>query len=107
VKNANLQSLDGPISVAFGKNDIIYVSNFSSSKVNIYNYGSTSVSGTITDGIETHGPTLGGFTAIGSYFQANQSDDVVGYLLNQTSPFSTLQDASTPLGIASWPLVKK
>lgn len=107
VKNANLQSLDGPISVAFGKNDIIYVSNFAAEKVNIYNYGSTSVSGTITNGIEKYGPTLGGFTAIGSYFQTNQSDDVVGYLNGQTSPFSTLQGATTPLGIASSPLVKK
>ena len=105
VKNSGLTSLNGPISVAFGKADIIYVSNFASSDVNIYTYGTTSPSGTITSGIS--GPTLGGFTAINSYFQSNQSYDVVGYLSGQTSPFSTLSGASSPLGIASSPLVAK
>jgi streptogramin lyase len=106
VQNSGLTNLDGPISVSFGTNDIIYVSNFATSNVNIYNYGSTSPSGTITNGIEKYGPTLGGFTSKGAYFQSNQSDNVVGYQAGQTSPFSTLS-AHSPLGIASEPLVKK
>ncbi|MBV8067918.1 MAG: hypothetical protein JO113_08065 [Candidatus Eremiobacteraeota bacterium] len=105
--NSGLTSLNGPISVSFGKSDIIYVSNFASSTVNIYTYDSTTPSGDITNGIEKYGPTLGGFTANGSYFQSNQSDNVVGYKSGQTSPFSTLSGASSPLGIASEPLVKK
>ncbi len=107
VVNSGLTSLAGPIGVSFGKKDVIYVSNFSTSDVNIYNYGSTSPSKTITTGIERYGPTLGGFTAKGAYFQSNQFDNVVGYKKGQTSPFSTLSGASDPLGIASSPLVKK
>lgn len=107
VQNSGLTKLNGPISVSFGKSDIIYVSNFASQSVNIYTYGTTSPSGTITNGIEKFGPTLGGFTANGAYFQSNQSDNVVGYQAGQTSPFSTLSGASSPLGIASEPLVKK
>jgi streptogramin lyase len=107
VQNSGLTSLGGPISVAFGKKDIIYVSNFSTSDVNVYNYGSSSPSKTISDGIERYGPTLGGFTAKDAYFQSNQSDDVVGYKKGHTSPFSTLSGATSALGIASSPEVKK
>ncbi|HEY1867169.1 MAG TPA: hypothetical protein VGG70_02665 [Candidatus Cybelea sp.] len=107
VINSGLTSLAGPISVAFGKKDVIYVSNFSGSDVNVYSYGSTSPSTQITTGIERYGPTLGGFTAKSAYFQANQDDNVVGYKRKKTSPFSTLSGASFPLGIASSPLVKK
>jgi hypothetical protein len=107
VQNSGLTGLAGPISVAFGKKDVTYVSNFSASDVNIYAYGSTSPSATITDGIERYGPTLGGFTAKSAYFQSNQADNVVGYKKGKTSPFSTLTGASSPLGIASSPLVKK
>ena len=107
VQNSGLTSLNGPISVSFGKSDIIYVSDFGGSNVEVYNYGSTTPSETITTGIEKNGPTLGGFTAADAYFQSNQSDNVVGYKPGQTSPFSTLSGASSPLGIASSPLVRK
>lgn len=107
VQNAGLTGLAGPISVAFGLKDVIYVSSFSGSNVNIYTYGTTSPSGTITTGIEKDGPTLGGFTHSGGYFQTNQDDNVVGYKNGQTTPFSTLSGATSPLGIASSPLVKK
>ncbi len=105
-KNSGLTQLTGPIGVSFGKSDVIYVSNFSTSDVNVYTYGSTTPSTKITDGIEKYGPTLGGFTASGAYFQSNQGDNVVGYKRGATSPFSTLS-ASSPLGIASEPLIVK
>jgi hypothetical protein len=104
VQNANLGSLAGPIGVSFGQNDVIYVSNFSTTKVNVYTYGTTTPSATISSGLT--GPTLNGVTSIGSFFQANQDDNVVGYKKNTTSPFSTLT-AGSALGIASSPLVKK
>jgi len=107
VQNSGLTSLNGPISVSFGKRNVIYVSNFANANVNIYAYGTTTPSATITNGIEQFGPTLGGFASSGRYFQSNQALNVVGYKGMQTSPFSTLSGASTPLGIAAYPLVKK
>jgi len=107
VTNAGLTGLNGPIGVSLGKKDVIYVSNFAAQNVNIYSYGSTSPSKTITSGIEQYGPTLNGFTSKGAFFQSNQADNVVGYKNGQTSLFSTLSGASSPLGIASSPLVKK
>ncbi|MFZ0030718.1 MAG: hypothetical protein WAK84_02470 [Candidatus Cybelea sp.] len=62
---------------------------------------------TITAGIEKYGPTLNGFTASDMFFQSNQNDNVVGYKKGATTPFSTLAGATTPLGIASEPLVTK
>jgi streptogramin lyase len=106
-QNANLTGLTGPIDVSFGPADIIYVSNFNPSNVQVYTYGTTSPSATITTGIESIGPTFGGFTSIGSYFQTNQSDNVVGYKKGQTTNFSTLMGASSAAGIASEPLIKK
>ena len=106
-KDAGLSGLNGPIGVAFGKSDIMYVSNFAASNVNVYAYGTTTPSATITAGIEHFGPTLGGFTATGAYFQSNQGDNVVGYKSGATSPFSTLTGATSPLGVASEPLVTK
>ncbi|MBV9057476.1 MAG: hypothetical protein JO351_12660 [Candidatus Eremiobacteraeota bacterium] len=106
-KDAGLSGLNGPISVSFGKSDIMYVSNFAASNVNVYAYGTTTPSATITTGIEHFGPTLGGFTAKGAYFQSNQGDNVVGYKPGATSPFSTLTGATSPLGVASEPLVTK
>ncbi|HEY6326452.1 MAG TPA: hypothetical protein VIW73_08090 [Candidatus Cybelea sp.] len=105
-QNANLSSLNGPISVQFGRSDVMYVSNFAASDVNIYAYGTTSPSGTITNGIESFGPTLGGFTYRGRYFQSNQADNVVGYKKGQTTSFSTLSGNSSPTGIAAVPEVK-
>jgi hypothetical protein len=106
-QNAGLSGLNGTIDISFGLADIMYVSNFGGSNVTVYKYGTTSPSQTITSGIETHGPTFGGFTAIGSYFQTNQSVNVVGYKKGKTSPFSTLMGATSPAGIASEPLNKK
>ncbi len=106
-QNANLSGLGGPISVQFGKQDVMYVSNFSLSNVTVYPYGSTSPSTTITSGIEKYGPTLGGFTYRGRYFQSNQGDNVVGYKRHGTSPFSTLAGNSGPTGEVGIPPVKK
>ncbi len=109
VNNANLQDLDVPIGIAFGQNDEMYVSNLESSTVNVYKYGSTSPSRTITSGIEHYGATLDAITASGLYFQANQVENVVGYKKGASKPFSTLNltKPAEPLGLASWPLVKK
>jgi hypothetical protein len=109
VNNANLQDLDVPIGIAFGQNDEMYVSNLESSTVNVYKYGSTSPSRTITFGIEHYGATLNAITASGLYFQANQVENVVGYKKGASKPFSTLNLTKPvePLGLASWPLVKK
>lgn len=105
VQNSGLTSLDGPISVAIGKRNVIYVSNFAGSNVNIYSNGSTTPSATITDGMGQFGPTLGGFASSGRYFQSNQGLNVVGYKGLQTSPFSTLSGTNSPLGIAGCPVV--
>lgn len=107
VKSETLLSLNGPIGVSFGNNDIIYISNFSNSNVTVYKYGATSPFETITAGIEMFGPTLNGFTASDMFFQSNENDNVVGYKKGATSPFSTLSGATTPLGIVSEPLVSK
>src|SRR5580704_2815786 len=77
VTNSGLTSLNGPIGVSFGHQDQIFVSNFAASDVNIYTYGTTTPSGTITSGIENFGPTLNGFTAVDAFFQSNQADNVV------------------------------
>ncbi len=110
VQNSGLTNLNGPIGVAIGKRNVVYVSNFAAQNVNIYSNGSTTPSATITDGIEQFGPTLGGFASSGRYFQSNQGLNVVGYKGLQTTPFSTLNGFSAsnpPLGVAGYPLVKK
>jgi hypothetical protein len=109
VNNANLQDLDLPLGIAFGQHDEMYVSNLESSTVNVYQYGSTTPSRTITNGIEHYGATLNGVTASGLFFQANQRLNVVGYEKGKSAPFSTLNLTypAEPLGVASWPLVKK
>ena len=58
-----------------------------------------------TSGIAS--PTLSGLTASGIFFQSNQTDNVVGYKKGQKTPFSTITGLADPLGIASYPLVKK
>jgi len=105
--NAGLSGLNGTINVAFGKNDVMYVSNFAGSNVTVYTYGTTTPSMTITTGIETNGPTLSGFTSTGAYFQSNQNSNVSGYKNGQTSPFSSITGIPDPRGIASTPLIKK
>lgn len=109
VNSANLQDLNLPIGIAFGQKDEMYVSNLESSTVNVYAYGSTTPSRTITDGIEHYGATLNAVTAAGLYFQANQRESVVGYKKGKSKPFSSLNlpQPVEPLGLASWPLVKK
>jgi hypothetical protein len=109
VKDAGLQGLNLPIGIAFGQRDEMYVSNLESSTVNVYAYGTTTPSRTITDGIEHYGATLNAVTASGLYFQANQRENVVGYKRGRSTPFSTLNLTypPEPLGLASWPLVKK
>ena len=106
-KNAGLSGLNGSINVAFGKKDVMYVSNFGGSNVTVYPYGMTTPSKVITNGIEHNGPTLSGFTRSGSYFQSNQNGNVVGYKNGKTSPFSTITGIPDPRGIASTPLIKK
>jgi hypothetical protein len=106
-QNAGLSGLNGTINVAFGKQDVMYVSNFSGSNVQVYAYGTTTPSETITKGIEIGGPTLGGFTSSGYYFQSNQNGNVSGYKKGRTSPFSTITGIPDPRGIASTPLIKK
>lgn len=109
INNANLQDLNLPIGIAFGKRDQMFVSNLESSTINVYKHGSTTPSRTITNGIEHYGPTLNALTASDLYFQANQRENVVGYKKGKSTPFSTLQLTypAEPLGLASWPLVKK
>lgn len=109
-QNAHLTGLNGPIDVSFGKHGTMYVSNFSGSNVQIYLSGTTTPAQTITNGIETNGPTFNGFASSGRFFQTNQGLNVVGYLgykKNPMSPFSTLTGNSNPTGIAGYPLIKK
>jgi hypothetical protein len=75
--------------------------------VDIYAYGSTSPKTIITDGIEAHGPTLGGFDGKGDYFQSNQDGNVSGYKSGKTKVFSTITGIPDPRGIASVPAVVK
>ncbi len=108
VKDAGLKGLDSPIGLCFGSKDVLYVSNFANrgpSFVAIYSNGSKSPSSKITSGIAS--PTLSGLTASGIFFQSNQTDNVVGYKKGQKTPFSTITGLADPLGIASYPLVKK
>lgn len=107
-QNAGLTGLAGPISVAFGKNGMFYVSDFGGPNVRIYAAGGTTPAMTLTDGLS--GPTLSGFASSGRYFQSNQGVNVVGYLgfkKNQTSPFSTITGNSGPTGVAGFPPIKK
>ncbi len=107
-QNSGLSGLNGTIGVSFGKNGMMYVSNFGSSNITIYAPGTTSPARTLTSGIE--GPTLNGFASSGRFFQSNQGVNVVGYKgykKNETSPFSTITGNSNPTGIAGSPLIKK
>jgi hypothetical protein len=104
-KNAGLTGLNGTISVAFGQNDEMYVSNFGSNNVQVYAYGTTTPSRTITSGLTA--PTLNGLTQSDYYFQSNQNGNVIGYKKGQSTPFSTITGIPDPRGIASTPLVVK
>ncbi len=106
-QNAGLSGTNGPIMITFGKKDMMFVSNFGGSNVQVYNYGSTTPAYTITAGIEQNGPTLNGVTKSDYFFQSNQNGVVSGYKKGATSPFSTISGIPDPRGIASIPLVKK
>jgi hypothetical protein len=106
-QNANLSGLNGTINVAFGKKDVMYVSNFGGSNVTVYAYGTTSPEMTITTGIEKNGPTLGGFSTSGYYFQSNQNSNVAGYKKGANSPFSSITGIPDPRGDAGSPEIKK
>lgn len=104
-QSAGLSGLNGTISVAVGKKDELFASNFGGSNVTVYASGSTSPAYTLTNGITA--PTLNGVTHSDWYFQSNQDSNVVGYKKNKTTPFSTITGIPDPRGIASTPLVKK
>jgi hypothetical protein len=108
-QNSNFSDVAGPIGISFGKDDVTYVANFGAkpSAVEIYTYGSTTPSGSISSGIEQNGPTFNAFTRSGTFFQVNQFDNVVGYKKGQSSPFSTITNISNPVGIASSPEIKE
>jgi hypothetical protein len=104
VEYSGLTGLVAPIGIAFGKNDITYVStaNYPNSFVNIYAYGSGSPKGQITSGIKS--PSLNTFTKSGVFFQVNNiAQNVLGYQRGQYTPFSTISGFTIPLGIAAWP----
>jgi serine/threonine-protein kinase len=103
-KNSGITGLAGPIGLAFTKKDELYVTNFSTNTVSIFKSGATKASGELSDGISA--PTLNGFTAKGTFFQAEQTGSVEGYLKGKTSPFSAISNSGRPLGIASSPVIK-
>jgi hypothetical protein len=103
--NAGLSGLNGTIGVAFGQTDEMYVSNFGSTNVQVYAYGTKTPSRTITSGLTA--PTFGGLTGSDYYFQSNQNGNVSGYKKGQSTPFSTITGIPDPRGIASIPLVAK
>jgi hypothetical protein len=106
-QDANLSGINGPSDVSIGQDDIVYASDFSGGAVSVYKNGSQSPWAFIVKGIETDGPTYGGFTADGDYFQTNQMSNVVGYHKGKWSPFSTITGIADPRGVASTPLVAK
>jgi hypothetical protein len=83
----------------------MYVSNFGSDNVQVYAYGTTTPSRTITSGLTA--PTFGGLTKSDFFFQSNQNGNVSGYKKGQSTPFSTITGIPDPRGIASIPIVKK
>lgn len=105
VTESTLKGLNGPIGLAFGAHDSLYVANSGSNNVTVYKAGSNSPASTIANGIAS--PTLNGITATGTFFQSNQQHNVVGYKQGRRAPFSTIVGNTDPLGIASFPLVKK
>ncbi|HEY2474934.1 MAG TPA: hypothetical protein VGI19_09040 [Candidatus Cybelea sp.] len=107
VTSAGLVNLGGPIGISFGQKDQFFVSNFSLSDVDVFDYGTTSAKYTIGNGIEKYGPTQNGLDTGDELFQTNQSDNVVGYKKGADTPFSTLTGATSAAQIVGWPLVKK
>jgi hypothetical protein len=106
-QNAGLSGLNGPADVSVGQQDTLFASDFSGGAVSVYKNGSQSPWTFIIKGIEAQGPTYGGFTASGDYFQTNQDLNVVGYHKGKWSPFSSITGIKDPRGVASTPLVTK
>jgi hypothetical protein len=106
-QNAGLSGLNGPSDVSVGQQDTLFASDFSGGAVSVYKNGSQSPWAFIIMGIKMDGPTYGGFTASGDYFQTNQDLNVVGYHKGKSSPFSTITGIKDPRGVASAPLVSK
>lgn len=106
-QNAGFSGLNGPADVSIGPQDTLFASDFAGGAVSVYRNGSQAPWTFIFKGIETQGPTYGGFTASGDYFQSNQYLNVVGYHKGKWSPFSTITGIKDPRGIASLPLVTK
>lgn len=107
-QNANLSGLGGPVGVAFGKNGMMYVSNYSGGYVTIYAPGATVPARTLTSGIDK--PVFNGFAASGRFFQSNIGLNVVGYKgykKNRTAPFSAITGNPSPWGVAGYPLIRK
>jgi hypothetical protein len=104
VKDSGLEDVNEPNGLAFGPDDILYVSNYGPpSRVAIYKSGSKKPAYVIKDGIT--GALLSGVTATGRFFQSNQAHNVVGYKPGVKKPFSTITDNVAPNGIASSPEV--
>jgi hypothetical protein len=106
-QNAHLSGLNGATDVSFGEKGVMYVSDFIGGAVSVYKSGMTSPWAFITKGIENQGPTYGGFTASGYYFQTNQELNVVGFKKGKGAPFTTISGIKDPRGVASSPLVVK
>lgn len=106
-KNARLSHLSGPIGIAFGEKNEMFVSNYRAHDVTVYAYGTTTPAYVIKNGIEPYSANLNGVTHSDYLFQSNEDDDVVGYKFGATAPFSTITGIADPRGIASTPLVVK
>jgi serine/threonine protein kinase, bacterial len=104
-QNANLSGLGGPMGVSFGKNGMMYVSNYSGGNVLVYAPGTTTPALTITDGITN--PTFNGVSTTGRFFQANYPGTVAGYKAGSTQPFTTIETTPGPWGVAAYPPVNQ
>jgi hypothetical protein len=104
-ENANLSGMGGPIGVSFGRNGMMYVSNYAASNVLVFAPGTTSPAQTITDGIVN--PTFNGVSASGRFFQSNTPGNVVGYKEGRTKPVTTITTTPGPWGVAAYPPVNQ
>ena len=104
-QNANLSGLGGPMGVSFGRDGMMYVSNYAASNVLVFAPGTTSPALTITDGIDN--PTFNGVSASGRFFQSNTPGNVVGYKEGRTKPFTTITTTPNPWGVAAYPPVNQ
>lgn len=101
LQNSGLLGLVGPIGLAFTKGDTLYVSNFGSGNVAVYDKGSDSPNTTITNGITA--PTLNAFAANGTFIQTNQGGAIPEYKKGKGNPFASITGVSGPLGVTASP----